>query len=37
MYWIDFFEPIDCCVTPVLTLAEARKHRFFCAMTPHKR
>jgi crotonobetainyl-CoA:carnitine CoA-transferase CaiB-like acyl-CoA transferase len=31
-YWIDFFEPIDCCVTPVLTLDEAKKHALFCAL-----
>lgn len=28
-YWIDFFERIDCCVTPVLTLVEARQHALF--------
>jgi alpha-methylacyl-CoA racemase len=28
-YWIDFFAPIDCCVTPVLTLAEASRHAIF--------
>lgn len=27
--WINFFEPIDCCVTPVLSLAEARAHSLF--------
>jgi crotonobetainyl-CoA:carnitine CoA-transferase CaiB-like acyl-CoA transferase len=27
--WIDFFEPIDCCVTPVLTLDEAKRHALF--------
>lgn len=30
-HWIDFFEPLDCCVTPVLTLAEARQHALFAA------
>lgn len=29
--WSTFFEPIDCCVTPVLTLAEARQHPLFAA------
>jgi alpha-methylacyl-CoA racemase len=29
LHWIDFFEPIDCCVTPVLTLAEAKQHTLF--------
>jgi alpha-methylacyl-CoA racemase len=28
-HWIDFFELIDCCVTPVLTLAEAQNHKLF--------
>jgi alpha-methylacyl-CoA racemase len=28
-YWIDFFEVIDCCVTPVFTLAEAKEHLLF--------
>ena len=28
-HWTDFFDGIDCCVTPVLTLAEAREHRLF--------
>jgi alpha-methylacyl-CoA racemase len=28
-YWIDFFAEIDCCVTPVLTLAEAKQHALF--------
>ncbi len=28
-YWTDFFDGIDCCVTPVLTLAEANEHRLF--------
>ena len=28
-YWTDFFDGIDCCVTPVLTLAEAREHKLF--------
>ncbi len=28
-HWIDFFEPIDCCVTPVLTLDEAKQHALF--------
>jgi alpha-methylacyl-CoA racemase len=28
-YWIDFFQPIDCCVTPVLTLEEAKRHDLF--------
>ncbi len=27
--WSAFFEPLDCCVTPVLTLAEARQHPLF--------
>lgn len=29
--WSAFFEPIDCCVTPVLTLEEARAHPLFAA------
>ena len=28
-HWTDFFEGIDCCVTPVLTLAEAKQHLLF--------
>jgi alpha-methylacyl-CoA racemase len=28
-HWIEFFEPLDCCVTPVLTLEEAKKHPLF--------
>jgi alpha-methylacyl-CoA racemase len=28
-YWIDFFDAIDCCVTPVLTLVEAKQHALF--------
>jgi alpha-methylacyl-CoA racemase len=28
-YWIDFFDSIDCCVTPVLTLEEAKQHTLF--------
>jgi len=27
--WTEFFDRIDCCVTPVLTLAEAREHKLF--------
>nr|MBP7485632.1 CoA transferase [Aquabacterium sp.] len=27
--WADRFEPSDCCVTPVLTLAEAKAHPLF--------
>jgi crotonobetainyl-CoA:carnitine CoA-transferase CaiB-like acyl-CoA transferase len=27
--WTEFFDGIDCCVTPVLTLAEAREHQLF--------
>jgi len=27
--WSAFFEPLDCCVTPVLTLAEAKMHPLF--------
>ncbi len=29
VYWIDFFDAIDCCVTPVLTLEEANNHALF--------
>lgn len=29
--WADRFEPSDCCVTPVLTLAEAKAHPLFAA------
>jgi alpha-methylacyl-CoA racemase len=28
-HWSDFFEPLDCCVTPVLTLTEAHSHPLF--------
>jgi alpha-methylacyl-CoA racemase len=28
-HWTDFFDSIDCCVTPVLTLAEAKAHALF--------
>ena len=28
-HWIEIFDPIDCCVTPVLTLAETRLHPLF--------
>ncbi len=28
-HWIDFFEATDCCVTPVLTLEEAKSHALF--------
>jgi alpha-methylacyl-CoA racemase len=28
-YWSNFFEQIDCCVTPVLTLDEAHQHPLF--------
>ena len=28
-HWSDFFEHVDCCVTPVLTLAEAHQHPLF--------
>jgi crotonobetainyl-CoA:carnitine CoA-transferase CaiB-like acyl-CoA transferase len=28
-HWTDFFERVDCCVTPVLTLAEAKQHALF--------
>jgi crotonobetainyl-CoA:carnitine CoA-transferase CaiB-like acyl-CoA transferase len=28
-HWTDFFDGIDCCVTPVLTLAEAKEHPLF--------
>jgi alpha-methylacyl-CoA racemase len=28
-HWIAFFDAIDCCVAPVLTLAEAKKHALF--------
>ena len=28
-HWINFFDELDCCVTPVLTLAEARQHKLF--------
>jgi len=28
-HWADFFDAIDCCVTPVLTLAEAKQHALF--------
>ena len=28
-YWTEFFDALDCCVTPVLTLAEAKQHALF--------
>lgn len=28
-YWIEIFDTLDCCVTPVLTLAEAKQHKLF--------
>lgn len=28
-YWTKFFDALDCCVTPVLTLAEAKQHMLF--------
>jgi len=28
-HWTDFFVELDCCVTPVLTLAEAKQHLLF--------
>jgi alpha-methylacyl-CoA racemase len=28
-HWTDFFDAVDCCVTPVLTLAEAQNHPLF--------
>jgi crotonobetainyl-CoA:carnitine CoA-transferase CaiB-like acyl-CoA transferase len=28
-HWTDFFAELDCCVTPVLTLAEAKQHLLF--------
>jgi alpha-methylacyl-CoA racemase len=28
-HWTEFFAAVDCCVTPVLTLAEARAHPLF--------
>ncbi len=33
-HWVDFFDDIDCCVTPVLTLSEARDHRLFSRLSP---
>lgn len=30
--WADRFEPSDCCVTPVLTLAEAKAHPLFAEL-----
>lgn len=30
-YWVDFFAAIDCCVTPVLDVAEALEHPHFRA------
>ena len=32
--WIDFWDGRDCCVTPVLTLAEAQQHPLFKADAP---
>lgn len=29
VHWTEFFDAIDCCVTPVLTLAEAHHHPLF--------
>ena len=28
-YWTEIFDALDCCVTPVLTLAEAKQHPLF--------
>jgi crotonobetainyl-CoA:carnitine CoA-transferase CaiB-like acyl-CoA transferase len=28
--WLELLEPLDCCVSPVLTLEEARRHVLFC-------
>ncbi len=28
-HWTEIFDALDCCVTPVLTLAEAKQHRLF--------
>ncbi len=28
-YWTEIFDALDCCVTPVLTLAEAKQHLLF--------
>ena len=28
-HWTEFFDQVDCCVTPVLTLAEAHHHPLF--------
>ena len=28
-HWIEIFDALDCCVTPVLTLAEAQQHPLF--------
>lgn len=28
-HWIEIFDVLDCCVTPVLTLAEAQQHTLF--------
>jgi alpha-methylacyl-CoA racemase len=28
-HWTDFFDAVDCCVTPVLTLAETHNHPLF--------
>lgn len=30
-HWVQFFETVDCCVTPVLRLHEARSHPLFMA------
>jgi alpha-methylacyl-CoA racemase len=32
-HWIEIFDPLDCCVTPVLTLAEAKLHPLFKELT----
>ena len=28
-HWTEIFDAVDCCVTPVLTLAEAKQHPLF--------
>ena len=28
-HWLEIFDAVDCCVTPVLTLAEAKQHPLF--------
>jgi crotonobetainyl-CoA:carnitine CoA-transferase CaiB-like acyl-CoA transferase len=36
-YWADRFADVDCCVAPVLTLAESMANEQLCARDVHRR